>query len=258
VAMPHANVAAADAPSPPDPKQLYQRATAAFGLGHYAEAASLYEKAYEATADPALLYNAARTHQLAGDSDRALELYRNYLRLYTKGEQRAMVKQHIAEIEAHVGRGADASTGAGTTISKSATAPDPPVTGPPALGRKESKNPVLQTPETTAQASSEANAGLPTAKAGADDKTTGAVIPAPSIAVLPRLMPGNPASTAPQLDVTARPTEPQSTSMRRPLLRRPIFWIVAGGIVVATAATIAVAVALRDKGPPSFGMATGT
>ncbi|HEY6475551.1 MAG TPA: tetratricopeptide repeat protein, partial [Polyangia bacterium] len=63
-------------------RKAYEEATAAFGLGRYAEAADRYEKAFSLHPDPALLYNAAQAFRLAGNSKRALELYRNYLRLY--------------------------------------------------------------------------------------------------------------------------------------------------------------------------------
>jgi tetratricopeptide (TPR) repeat protein len=66
-------------------RKAYEAATAAFGLGHYADAAEKYEKAFSLHPDPALLYNAAQAFRLAGNSKRALELYRNYLRLYPDG-----------------------------------------------------------------------------------------------------------------------------------------------------------------------------
>jgi tetratricopeptide (TPR) repeat protein len=66
-------------------RKAYEEATSAFGLGHYADAAEKYEKAFSLHPDPALLYNAAQAFRLAGNSQRALELYRNYLRLYPGG-----------------------------------------------------------------------------------------------------------------------------------------------------------------------------
>ena len=63
-------------------RKAYDAATAAFGLGRYAEAAEKYEQAFSIHPDPALLYNCAQAYRLAGNRARALELYRNYLRLY--------------------------------------------------------------------------------------------------------------------------------------------------------------------------------
>ena len=56
-------------PAPPtskDARRVYDEATAAFGLGRYAEAAEKYEAAFSLRPDPALLYNAAQSYRLGG------------------------------------------------------------------------------------------------------------------------------------------------------------------------------------------------
>ena len=65
-----------------DPKSLFERGSALYALGRYAEAAPLFERAFEIKPDPALLYNAAQAYRLMGDKPRALTLYQNYFRLY--------------------------------------------------------------------------------------------------------------------------------------------------------------------------------
>jgi tetratricopeptide (TPR) repeat protein len=60
----------------------YDRATSAFALGRFAEAAAEYEKALELAPDAALLFDAAQAHRLAGNQKRALLLYQNYLRIF--------------------------------------------------------------------------------------------------------------------------------------------------------------------------------
>jgi tetratricopeptide (TPR) repeat protein len=78
----------------------YDKATTAYALGHYADAAVEFEQAFALKADPALLYNAAQAYRLAGRRDRALELYRNYLRVFGKrAEHAADVEWHISELE---------------------------------------------------------------------------------------------------------------------------------------------------------------
>src|SRR5262249_20748361 len=61
-------------------RAMLDKATAAFALAKYAEAAEYFEKAFELKPDPALLYNAAQAHRLAGNKERALALYQNLWR----------------------------------------------------------------------------------------------------------------------------------------------------------------------------------
>ena len=63
-------------------RRLYDEATAAFGVGNYAEAAEKYEASFKLHPDAALLYNAAQAYRMAGNPARALQLYRNFVRLY--------------------------------------------------------------------------------------------------------------------------------------------------------------------------------
>jgi tetratricopeptide (TPR) repeat protein len=81
------------------PVDYQQKATAAYALGHYAEAAESFEKAFELAPDPALLYNAAQAYRLAGNKERALTLYENYLHVYGGQEKRAELESRIAELK---------------------------------------------------------------------------------------------------------------------------------------------------------------
>jgi tetratricopeptide (TPR) repeat protein len=63
-----------------DARQLYQRGTTAYALGHFDEAATLFEQSFAISNVPALLFDAAQAHRLAGHKARALELYQSYLR----------------------------------------------------------------------------------------------------------------------------------------------------------------------------------
>ena len=86
------------ASGPSAARQAYDQATAAFGLGHYAEAAEKYETAFSLRPDPALLYNAAQAYRLAGNRPRALELYRNYLRLYPNRQNADEARNQVAAL----------------------------------------------------------------------------------------------------------------------------------------------------------------
>ena len=70
-----------------------------FGLGRYGEAAAKYEAAFALRPDPALLYNAAQSHRLAGNKPRALELYRNYVRLYPDGASAEDARGHVSALK---------------------------------------------------------------------------------------------------------------------------------------------------------------
>jgi tetratricopeptide (TPR) repeat protein len=81
-------------------KIAYKRATAQFGIGNYAEAAVAYEEAFTLKPDPALLFNAAQAYRLAGNRERAIKLYRNYLRLYSEGSAAPEARKHMETLEA--------------------------------------------------------------------------------------------------------------------------------------------------------------
>jgi len=85
-------------------RALNDKATAAFALGRFPEAAEQFEKAFELKPDPALLYNAAQAHRLAGNKPRALELYQSYLRVYAHGDKRADAEARVRELKETIAR----------------------------------------------------------------------------------------------------------------------------------------------------------
>jgi tetratricopeptide (TPR) repeat protein len=93
-----------------DARAHWKQGTAAYALGHYAEAAAEYEKAYELHPDSALLYNAAQAHRLAGNKSRALLLYQSYLRLYDKAPNRDEVQKFVVQLKAAIATEHEAAT----------------------------------------------------------------------------------------------------------------------------------------------------
>src|SRR5215831_10307221 len=89
--------AAADDAS--EARTYVDKATASYALGHYAAAAENFEKAFELKPDPALLYNAAQAHRLAGNKERALTLYQSYLRVYGRDTLAASIDARIDELK---------------------------------------------------------------------------------------------------------------------------------------------------------------
>jgi tetratricopeptide (TPR) repeat protein len=112
------------------------KATAAYALNHYAVAAENFEKAFELKADPALLYNAAQSYRLAGNKERALELYESYVRVYTgRKDARPDIEGHIKQLKEAIERDKAAATSPPITTMPMGGAPsegrEPPPTSPP-------------------------------------------------------------------------------------------------------------------------------
>ena len=87
------------APSSSEARAYHEKAKSAFALEKYAQAAEYFERAFELKADPAILYNAALSHRLAGNKDRALALYQNYLRVFGHVGKWTEVEARVAELK---------------------------------------------------------------------------------------------------------------------------------------------------------------
>ena len=124
--------ALAFAGSTDEAREHYEKATAHFAVGEFADAAVEYQAAYKAKQDPALLYDAAQAYRLANNPDKALILYRNYLQLYPS-------EANIAEVRAQIEKLKDAIAAA----DKAKTAP-PTGTNEPTRIRPEATHPNLQ------------------------------------------------------------------------------------------------------------------
>jgi len=120
-----------------DAMRSYDEATAAFGQRRYGEAAEKYEWSFALRPDAAALYNAAQSLRLAGSKARALELYRNYLRLYPDGANTEDARTHVAALKKALedqpppSETAQPSGGAAPSSQPPSTAPPPPAPPPP-------------------------------------------------------------------------------------------------------------------------------
>jgi tetratricopeptide (TPR) repeat protein len=127
-------------------KELYQQGQAHYAVGEYEAAAEAYQSAYKLKQDPALLFNAAQAQRLAGNLDRALTLYRNYLRFHPKVANRAEVESRIPQIEQQIEEARAAK------VAPPPATPDPPLAeSRPATASTTEAPPIL----TTAPAPSE-------------------------------------------------------------------------------------------------------
>jgi tetratricopeptide (TPR) repeat protein len=117
-------------------RRLYDEATAAFGVGNYAEAADKYEASFKLHPDAALLYNAAQAYRMAGNQPRALQLYRNFVRLYGDNPRTEDARNHAAALEKAIATGTPAavpSPPAGTSAKPAMPAPALAPTPPPVV-----------------------------------------------------------------------------------------------------------------------------
>jgi len=203
-------------------RAYFDKATAAFALGHYPVAADNFEKAFELRPDSALLYNAAQAHRLAGNKERALTLYQNYLRLYSKAVRRSEVETRVEELKKAIERDRQLATSPPTTTMPSALPPGPPAsepTPPPAPA------PVAAAPAAVPPAAPARTAPLPAA-----------------------------VDTGPSAPVLVAKREPAETE-KRSLLQKPLFWGAVGG-VVAAAVVVVLVVALGGPKDPSPSLGT--
>ena len=89
-----ARVASADG-NKESAKELFERATVQFRVGHFDAAAADYARAYELHHDPVLLYNVAQSYRLANNPDKALFFYRSYLSTVPDAANREEVEGRI-------------------------------------------------------------------------------------------------------------------------------------------------------------------
>src|SRR5882724_2233929 len=220
-------VARAAGGDPEEARAYFDKATASFALGRYAVAAESFEKAFEAKPDSALLYNAAQAHRLAGNKERALILYKNYLRIYPKAPKRAEVEARVDELAKGIEHDrVVATTPPTTTIPLSPSTP----AGAEASGANESP----------AASPSPSRAGAPVVASGGGAS-------AAQIDLKPR--PPAPTTSDTNVATRAEPAESQS------LTRKPLFWAAVGGAVVAAMAVILVVALSGAKDPsPSLGV----
>src|SRR5262245_29701176 len=83
-------------------KTHFKRGLSFYALGEYTKAAAEYEAAFEIEPDSALLYNAAQAHRLAGNKQRAILLYQNYVRLFPSVRNRREVERQIVALNAAI------------------------------------------------------------------------------------------------------------------------------------------------------------
>src|SRR4051812_21624426 len=81
-------------------RRLYAEGKTEYAQGHYVEAVQLFERSYALSGSPALLFNMAQAHRLAG-SDHcadAVALYKSYLAAEPNAENEKEVEERIEQL----------------------------------------------------------------------------------------------------------------------------------------------------------------
>jgi tetratricopeptide (TPR) repeat protein len=162
VSVTAAGSARAADPAPDDKttqaRNLAQEATTHYAVGEFAQSAEKYQAAYKLKPDPALLYNAAQAYRMAGNNDKALLLYKNYVMFYPNEKNVPNVQQQITKLQEAIAAQHKAqtqppttteppSTGAVAPPAPSAIAAAPPAaTAPPATEPPASPPPAAEPP----------------------------------------------------------------------------------------------------------------
>jgi hypothetical protein len=256
-----ATAAAGDA-APTDAEEaraFHERAKAAFALSHYAQAAEFFEKAFELKSDPALLYNAAQSHRLAGNKQRALTLYQNYLRVYGRDDRRAQIDQRIEELKRAIEH------------DRTEVPVPPPAGWPPGTPAAKTSAGVAASPHAAEPARPLPPTALtPAPPAAAAPAKPAPARPAPPASAFVGPMPAPaPAPSPPPVSLPTPPPaiEPISTGSSsaspmlltqsnapahaddRSLTQKPWFWIAVGGGVAAAATVVLLLVLGGSKDP---------
>ncbi len=114
-------------------RQSFQEAQKQFDLGNWDAAIQGFAKAYELRPDPIFLYNVAQAYRRAGNTKRALDLYKNYLIKDPKSPQRTEVEERIRTLQKQLDEeGKEAKRTAAAQTGQGGGAPTQPEIAPPA------------------------------------------------------------------------------------------------------------------------------
>ena len=200
------SVRAAD--PPPDDKttqarNLAQEATTHYAVGEFAQSAEKYQAAYKLKPDPALLYNAAQAYRMAGNNDKALLLYKNYVMFYPNEKNVPNVQQQITKLQEAI-----------AAQHKAQTQP-PTTTEPPSAG-------------TVAPPAASAVAAAPPPPA---EPAPAATQPPPAAEPPPA-----PAAAPPAVSLVAAP--PPAANADEPIYKKWWLWTAVGAVVLGGVITV--------------------
>jgi len=124
----------------------FQKATAHFAVGEFAEAANEYQAAFKIKSEPALLFDAAQAWRQAGDHKRALVCFRNYVLLFPHERQVAIAREHIEKLKEAIAAEEKARTNPPTGTVDPNAAPPPAAPAAPVVAQHAAVTPPAPAP----------------------------------------------------------------------------------------------------------------
>ncbi len=82
-----------------DAEKLYQEGQTAYDAKQYDQAIAAWDKAYALSKLPALVFNLAQAHRLAGHCEKAVDAYKRFLTLDPQSTERPDAEQFLKELE---------------------------------------------------------------------------------------------------------------------------------------------------------------
>jgi tetratricopeptide (TPR) repeat protein len=115
-------------------KVYYDKGSYEYNLGHFEQAIAAFEKAYEFSPVPILLFNIGQCHRQLGNKERAVFFYRRYLEQAPNADNRADVQNRIADLEQSMKEEREIQKRPPTEVAATPAAPaaPPPEAPPPA------------------------------------------------------------------------------------------------------------------------------
>jgi len=117
-------------------QKVLEQGRRAYNLGHWSDALADFEKAYEISGDPAILFNLAEAHRQLGQTADALRLYNAYLREQPYGAEHEAAEKAIENLNPPVAPKPlpTIPPPVAAPAPQPAPTPPPPVAPPPAAG----------------------------------------------------------------------------------------------------------------------------
>ena len=127
-------------------RALFEKAKTHFAVGEFSDAGENYLKAYKAKPDPAFLYNAAQSFRLAGNNEKALILYKNYIQFYPDVTNSDDVRNQITKLKEALAASEKARSSPPTDTTQPQPMPPEPTVAP-----RSSESANAPTPPTSAR-----------------------------------------------------------------------------------------------------------